>query len=332
MTKLVHFDWAIKNLLRNKANFDILEGFLSELLHNKVKIETLLESESNKNNREDKSNRVDLLVLTEENEHVIIEVQASMEWDYLSRILYGVSKAVTEYIQAGQPYKDVRKIISVSIVFFDLGRGEDYVYHGTTDFRGTHKHDLLQLGENERKAYGPEKTPSDIFPEYYLIKVNQFNEKIKDKFDEWVYFLKTETIKPTFSAQGIKSAAKKLDVLSLSLEDRKAYERYEEDSHYEASMHDSHYGRGKLDGEVIGEARGIALGEARGIALGEAKGKAETLHRIIQRKFNQFLSNKDEAVIDTKIQHANIEQLNQWVDDVLDVVTLEDLFKMLGLK
>ena len=115
MKKLVHFDWAIKNLLRNKANFDILEGFLSELLQTKVTIETLLESESNKNDKYDRSNRVDLLVLTEAQEHVIIEVQAAMEWDYLSRILYGTSKVVTEYIQAGQAYRDVRKIISVSI-------------------------------------------------------------------------------------------------------------------------------------------------------------------------------------------------------------------------
>ena len=247
MTKLVHFDWAIKNLLRNKANFDILEGFLSELLQTKVTIETLLESESNKNDKDDRSNRVDLLVLTEAQGHVIIEVQAAMEWDYLSRILYGTSKVVTEYIQAGQAYRDVRKIISVSILFFNLGRGEDYLYHGITEFRGTHRHDVLQLGENERKAYGPEKIPSDIFPEYYLIKVNQYDQQIKDKFDEWVYFLKTETIKPTFSAQGIRSAAKKLDILSLTEKERKAYERYEENAHYEASMHESHYGRGKLD-------------------------------------------------------------------------------------
>ena len=255
MTKLVHFDWAIKNLLRNKANFDILEGFLSELLQTKVTIESLLESESNKKHKDDRSNRVDLLVLTEAQGHVIIEVQASMEWDYLSRILYGVSKAVTEYIQAGQPYRDVRKIISVSIVFFDLGRGEDYVYHGTTEFRGTHQHDLLQLGENEQKAYGPEKSPSDIFPEYYLIKVNQFNERIKDKFDEWVYFLKTEKIQPTFTAQGIRSAVKKLDILSLTEEERNAYERYEENTHYEASMHESHYGRGKLEGDELATHR-----------------------------------------------------------------------------
>jgi len=29
---LISFDWALKRLLCSKANFDILEGFLSELL------------------------------------------------------------------------------------------------------------------------------------------------------------------------------------------------------------------------------------------------------------------------------------------------------------
>jgi len=309
MTKLVHFDWAIKHLLRNKANFDILEGFLSELLQTKVTIETLLESESNKNDENDKSNRVDLLVRTESQGHIIIEVQAAMEWDYLSRILYGTSKVVTEYIQAGQSYRNVRKIISVSIVFFNLGRGEDYIYHGITEFRGTHKHDLLQLGENEQKAYGPEKTPSDIFPEYYLIKVNQFNNKIKDKFDEWVYFLKTETIQPTFSAQGLRSAAKKLDVLALTDKERRAYERYEEQSHYEASMHESHYGRGKLDGK--------------------AEGKSETLIQIIKCKFEQ-LSKKDEAHIINKLKQASDEQLTRWISSILNATKIEELFKLLG--
>ena len=30
---MISFDWAMKRLLRNKANFEVLEGFLSELLH-----------------------------------------------------------------------------------------------------------------------------------------------------------------------------------------------------------------------------------------------------------------------------------------------------------
>ena len=59
--KLIRFDWAIKRLLRNKANFVVLEGFLSELLFDNIKIEQILESESNQKTEEDKFNRVDIL-------------------------------------------------------------------------------------------------------------------------------------------------------------------------------------------------------------------------------------------------------------------------------
>src|ERR1700722_8609456 len=104
MTKLVRFDWAIKYLLRNKANFDILEGFLSELLKVSVWIEQIIESESNKNHADDKFNRVDLLAKTTEGEWVIIEVQCLSQWDYLSRVLYSTSKLVCEHIREGNPY------------------------------------------------------------------------------------------------------------------------------------------------------------------------------------------------------------------------------------
>lgn len=249
MNKLVRFDWAIKDLLRNKANFDILEGFLSELLKTDIKIECILESESNKQTATDKYNHVDLLALTEKKERIIIEVQTASEWDYLSRVLYGTSRVVTEHLRQGEEYKNICKVISVSVVFFDLGHGQDYLYKGTTEFKGIHCHDILKLGPNEQKVYGPEKNVCDLFPEYYIIKVNQFNERIKDKFDEWVFFLKNEQIKSTFNAKGIASAAQKLDVLRLNEQERHDYERYQKMLHHEASMIFSHYGMGKLDGK-----------------------------------------------------------------------------------
>ena len=57
----ISFDWALKRLLRDKANFDVLEGFLSTLLETEIKIHRLLESEGNKNRDDAKYNRVDLL-------------------------------------------------------------------------------------------------------------------------------------------------------------------------------------------------------------------------------------------------------------------------------
>lgn len=238
--KLVRFDFAIKVLLRNKANFDILEGFLSELLKTDVQIQEVLESESNQDHQDDKYNRVDLLARTSNEQHVIIEVQCSNQWDYLSRILYSTSTAVCEYMRSGDPYSKVRKIISVSIVFFRLGKGKDYLYHGTTKFTGMHRHDELILNAKEQEMYGRTKglaweTPEEIFPEYYLIKVPTFANRIRDKLDEWIYFLKHSKIEKNFQARGIQSAAHKLDVLRLTEAERRAYKRYCEGLHDSAS-------------------------------------------------------------------------------------------------
>ncbi len=264
MDKLVRFDWAMKYLLRNKANFDILEGFLSELLKTPIHIESVLESESNKHDVDDKFNRVDLLVKTAEDKRIIIEVQCSGQWDYLSRILYGTSKVVCEYLREGDAYKNIRKVISVSIVFFNLGTGKDYLYQGTTVFRGLHYGDTLGLNPQEQAAYRTEpnqltETPEHIFPEYYLIKVTQFHEQVKDKLDEWIYFLKQGEIKQEFSAQGIQSAAEKLKLLRLNEAERRVYAHYQEGLHDDASLSDMiriSREEGAAEGEAKGEVRG----------------------------------------------------------------------------
>ena len=58
--KYIRFDWAVKRLLRQKANFGVLEGFLTVLLGENVKIIEILESESNQQTIDDKFNRVDI--------------------------------------------------------------------------------------------------------------------------------------------------------------------------------------------------------------------------------------------------------------------------------
>lgn len=283
MTQLVRFDWAMKHLLRNKANFDILEGFLSELLKSPIKIEEIIESESNKNHESDKSNRVDLLARTTNGEKIIIEVQTTRQWDYLSRILYGTSKVVCEHIRAGDAYKKIRKVISVSIVFFDLGEGKDYLYQGTTSFKGLHFQDTLSLSPREKKYYyesdlRPE-TPEMIFPEYYLIKVMSFKERVQDKIDEWIYFFKNGEIEKKFDAQGLSSAKKKLDVLRLNEKERRAYESYQESLHDDASLRDTIEFNKKLEKIAREEAqqKGREEGRNKGREEGRKKGREEGL-------------------------------------------------------
>lgn len=223
--KLVRFDWAMKKMLRHKANFDILEGFLSELLGDDVKIKQVLDSESNKEAEDDKFNRVDILVENEKGELVIIEVQNTQEHDYFHRMLFGASKAITEHIKEGSAYANVKKVISITIAYFDLGQGKDYIYHGTNVFKGIHKGDILGLSDKQIEAYNKTKV-HEIYPEYWVIKTGKFSGRVNDKLDEWVYFLKNAEIKPTFSARGLKEASEKLDEMKLPEKERVAYNAY----------------------------------------------------------------------------------------------------------
>lgn len=223
--KLVRFDWAMKKILRHKANFDILEGFLSELLGEDIKIKQILESEGNKETEDDKFNRVDILVENSKGELIIIEVQNSNEYDYFHRMLFGTSKAITEYIKEGQPYAEVKKVIAVTIAYFDLGQGKDYVYHGTTVFKGIHKHDILALADKQIELY-KKNNIHEIYPEYWIIKVGKFTNQVKDKLDEWIYFFKNAEVKKDFSAKGLKEASERLDEMQLNEKDAKAYKQY----------------------------------------------------------------------------------------------------------
>ena len=232
--KLIRFDWAVKRLLRNKANFVVLEGFLSELLFDNIRIERILESEGNQEGEDDKFNRVDILTQNSKHELIIIELQNTYEIDYFHRMNYGTAKAVAENLSLGSPYSDIKKVISVNIVYFDLGQGKDYIYKGGVQFAGLHKKDILQLSQRQREAFQKVQV-ADIFPEYYLIKVNQFNDQAKDTLDQWVYFFKNSEVKDEFKAKGLKEAQTVLDMMRLSKEQQYGYNRYLDFLHLKAS-------------------------------------------------------------------------------------------------
>ncbi|PIE33431.1 hypothetical protein CSA56_11530 [candidate division KSB3 bacterium] len=235
MEKLIRFDWAIKKLLRNKANFDILEGFLSAMFQDDVTVVNLLESEGNQDDESDKFNRVDLVVENGKHELILIEVQVQAEYDFFQRISYGVSKLITEYIERGQPCKNVKKVVSVSVTYFNLGVGDDYLYYGSTQFVGRHTHDTLRLTDKQYEAFGT-RDVQKLFPEHYLIRVEKFPDTIYDAIDEWIYMLKHSEVKPEFTSKHIQDASEKLRIMNLDAVQRRAYDNYMQNVSYKQSM------------------------------------------------------------------------------------------------
>ncbi len=300
MSKHIRFDWAMKRLLRNKVNHDVLEGFLSVLLRDDIKITEILESEGNKEEVNDKYNRVDILVKNSKNELLLIEVQNERENDYFHRMNYGQAKLTTEYLYESDEYAKIKKVYSINIVYFDLGQGNDYVYVGRTQFRGLHTNEILELNTIQKKIY-PVKEISDIYATYYLLKVNSFNDVAKDSLDEWIYFLKHSEIKDEFTAKGLKEAKEKLRRDILSPTEKVSYEKYIKAKRIGENVHKS----ALLEGEMKAQKKYKVLIE-------DAKKKEkEATRKIVElAKFLKSLNVPVEQIINkTGLSKEDIEKI-----------------------
>jgi hypothetical protein len=205
---IVSLDYAMKYMLRDKADFGILSGFLSELLCRKVTVDAILESESNKDEPGGKTNRLDLKARMDTGEIAVFEIQFHQLIDFFGKVLFGVSKAIVEQVSTGKLY-DIKKVYSINIAYYDLGAKREYLFSGKFGgFRGLHFVDE-QIPFAQASVSGA--APVDIHPEYYLILPNMFDDQLRGRFDEWIYALKNSAIRPDFSAAGITEAASQND-------------------------------------------------------------------------------------------------------------------------
>ena len=248
--KYIRFDWAVKRMLRDKANFAVLEGLITVLTGEVVKIEELLESEGNQESASDKFNRVDIKAKNVKGEIIIVEVQLTRQLYFLQRMLYGVSKAITEHIDIGQKYDEVKKVYSINILYFDLGRGSDYLYHGKTVFTGVHTNDLLEVNIKEAEELRM-RVPQDIFPEYYIIRVNEFNSVATTPIEEWLDYLKNNCIKDDTSTPGLREARQKLLYMTMSDKERRAYDEHMDDIMVQNDVLDTAKMEGRAEGIML---------------------------------------------------------------------------------
>ena len=278
--KYIRFDWAVKHMLRDKANFSVLEGLITVLIGEPVKIIEILESEGNQENAEDKFNRVDIKARNDKGHIIIVEVQLTRQYYYLQRILYGAAKTITEHIALGDKYDKISKIYSISILYCDMSTGKDYIYKGKTTFTGMFTNDqLMAITKDENTGKVIKKLPEEIFPEYFLIRVNNFDKIPENAIDEWVDYLKTGRIKENTTAPGLKEAREKLLYLRMSDSERIAYDRHVDNIMVQNDSFDTAKTEGYLAGHEVGHMEGLkegrAEGRAEGIAEGIAEGRAE---------------------------------------------------------
>ena len=303
--RYIRFDWAAKYMLRNKADFAIFEGLISVLVGEKVTIVELLESESNQEYRDDKFNRVDIKAKDSGGQIIIVEIQQSRELDYLQRMLYGVAKTITEHMKVGQDYERVRKVISINILYFDLGEGADYLYHGQTTLTGVHTKDTLRLTRHEREDLNV-VSPENVFPEYYVIRVNEFDKLAVSPLDEWLQYLKDEYIRPDTTVPGLREARERLEYLRMSPDERRVYDHYLDTLVRDTDVMKTKLLEARIEGEKQGREAGLAKGLAKGLEQGRAEG-------IEQGRAEGIEQGRAEGIIATA---RNMKKVGFSIDDI----------------
>ena len=191
-------------------------------------------------------------------------------------MLFGVSKLVTEYINRGEGYQNIKKIYSVNIVYFDLGQGKDYLYHGKTEFLGVNTGEVLKLSPFQQQKFKVDVV-SELYPEYYILKVNDFHDKPTTPLEEWIYYLNTGDIPQDSTAPGLEEARKKLELAMMSKDELSAYYRHLDNT---VILKDNIYtsrGEGLLEGKEMGIKIGREEGLSEGKRIGKRIGREEGL-------------------------------------------------------
>ena len=273
-SKYVRFDWAIKRILRDVANKEVLEGLIQVLIKEPVTITEILESENTKDSLEDKGNRVDVKAKTEKGEIIIVEVQLTKERDFFQRVIFGTATAINGQIGIGQDYRVIKKVYSINILYFNFGSGDDYAFHGVTTFRGmTNKDAELKLNTRSEREYMDSErrrmtAPEEVFPEYFLLIVDRFNEVAKTPIEEWMAYLKDGAIRDDTTTPGLQEARRKLEYMSMTEDERQAYREYMVSVHAAQDAIETAKNEGRTEGLAEGREEGLAEGREEGRAEG----------------------------------------------------------------
>lgn len=252
---LISFDFAIKYLLKNKGDYDIIEGFISALFASQgyppIKINALLDTESNKEGLEMKKSITDLVVEDGQGNKYIVEIERAYTPNFMHKACFNSSRLVVDGIYGNQDYTTIKKIFHISLLYFSTKEMQKPVYHGKTIVHEVDtKHPVDVSIANEGLVIF--NTPN-VFPEYFFISVPMFDDVINTEIDEWLYVMKHSEIKQGFKSPYMAKVAERLSVIKMSNEERNEYIYYQKQSVYSQDILNA----ARAEGEAKGEAEGI---------------------------------------------------------------------------
>jgi predicted transposase/invertase (TIGR01784 family) len=255
---LISFDYAIKYLLKDKGDHEIVEGFISALLategYKPVKINALLETESNKETSHLKKSIADLVVQDEDDNKYIVEIERSYTPNFMHKACFNTSRLVVDSISGNQDYTTIKKVFHISLLYFSTQEMRKPIYHGKTIIHEIDTaHPVTMRIANQGLVMFEHR---NIFPEYFFISIPLFDEKIYQEIDEWLYMMKHSEVRSDFKSPYMEKVKERLAVLKMSDEERAEYYNYLKEAVHSQDV--------LTAAEQKGEKRGIEKGRAEG--------------------------------------------------------------------
>src|ERR1700678_4295560 len=122
---LISFDYAIKYLLKDKGDYEIVEGFISALLKSQgykdIKIVALLDTESNKEDKKSRRSLADLIVEDEEHHKYIIEIERNLQHSFIHKACFNTSRLIVDNLAERIDFTEIVKVFHISILYFPVG-------------------------------------------------------------------------------------------------------------------------------------------------------------------------------------------------------------------
>jgi len=228
MSDIISFDYAIKYLLKDKGDYEIVEGFISAILkgagYSAVKIKALLESESNREEKGLKRSVADVIVEDMQGHKYIVEIDRSYTNLFLDKACFNTSRLIVDSISERDDYSTIKKVFHINLLYFPFANMKVPLYHGKTVFREIDKkHPVnFHLADMGGRIFDVH----NIFPEYFIISVPLFDDVIRDEIDEWLYVTKYSKVREDFESPYMKKVAERLNILTMTPAERKAYHEY----------------------------------------------------------------------------------------------------------
>jgi len=264
-------DYAFKQLFGNEKNKDITVVFLNAILQRtdreRIKDISFTNTEAGGEYVDDKQSRLDLLVVTDANEWINVEIQFSNKYDMIKRSIYYWSGIYRTPMQKRMNYKELNPVIAINILNFNLFSETDgfhtsyHLYEDKEKFRLTDvmEFHFIEMSKLIQDWKGNQLDPwNDVLARWLLMlgMVDRRNETVyEDIYKELEGIaMKDDTLHTAF---------KNWEELSLTQEEIFAYEARlkrvidEEAAQREAKLREEEARkRAEKVGEKIGEKRG----------------------------------------------------------------------------